>query len=80
MFDVCFAVPGAMSWQACSMMCVVCSMLSKEQGVTALGFCVVYDFVSCSQVRGREGYTICIIIPTALCTCVSRCISITGYL
>ena len=35
---------------------VVCSMLSKEQGITALGFCVVYDFVSGSQVgRGREG-------------------------
>ena len=35
---------------------VVCSMLSKEQGITALGFCVVYDFVSGSQVgRGRAG-------------------------
>ena len=36
------------------MACVLCAMLSKEQGITALGFCVVYDFVSFSQVSGRE--------------------------
>lgn len=45
----------AVVWQVLSMVCVVCSMLSKEQGITALGFCIVYDFISSSfsQVRAE---------------------------
>lgn len=46
------AFPDAAKWQVLSMSCVVFSMLSKEQGVTVLGFCLAYDFVTFSQVSG----------------------------
>ena len=44
----------SMLWQVVSMVCAVCSLLSKEQGVTALGVCVVFDIATSSKVRRRN--------------------------
>ena len=37
------------------MVCVACSMLAKEQGITAAAFCIVYDIVSSSREKEKEG-------------------------
>ena len=52
---VCLVIVGGNQWQMYSLLCVLCSMLSKEQGITVLGFCVVYDITTSSRVR-REKY------------------------
>ena len=48
----------SMLWQVMSMVCAVCSLLSKEQGVTALGVCVVFDIATSSKVRRRKTQTL----------------------
>ena len=47
-------LPGGVRWLLCSMVCVACSMLAKEQGITAAAFCIVYDIVSSSKVRREK--------------------------
>ena len=45
---------GGVWWLALSWGVMVGSMLSKEQGITVLGVCVVYDFMEASQVRACQ--------------------------
>ena len=49
---------GSTWWLFCSAVCVVCAMLSKEQGITGVGVCVVYDYITFIQVRSYYFYAV----------------------
>ena len=40
-------------WLLVSLLCIVCSALSKEQGITVAAVCIVYDFFIVHKVWGR---------------------------
>ena len=42
---------GSLSSVLWSVVCVVCSLVSKEQGVMVVGVCVVYDLFIANQVQ-----------------------------
>ena len=58
---------GSTWWLVCSAVCVVCAMLSKEQGITGVGVCVVYDYITFIQVRSYYYYAV-YITKTNVCS------------
>ena len=37
-----------------SLVCILCSLVSKEQGITVVAVCVVYDIFIANQVGGNR--------------------------
>lgn len=55
-------------WVWFSFVLTVCSVLSKEQGVTVVAVCVVYDFFTAHKVCG------CGCVRACACVCVLECL------
>ncbi len=44
-------MPAGVKWLVLSLLCCLLSVLSKEQGITAIAVCITYDIFIFHQVR-----------------------------